>query len=1319
MQLTTVHTTSVLKRLIPLCFLLGPLLGSAQNSMIGDGFGGRSWYKPYNYTVGSYSAYTVCGDSDQLYSWGGNNHFELGDGSQISTTNPVKAMGMTNILYYSTGYNMGAIKKDSTGWIWGSPMSTFPLPVLTNAKFVDAGAIMCSFVKHDGTVWSVGTNSSGIFGNDTFSSTSTTIPKQAINVNSAVRVAVSRSNLGILLSNGTVMTTGTNLNGGLGTGASNFTIARRPVLVPKLKKIIDIKGTATNLAVLDSFGNVYTWGSYICLGNGGYTNQDTPVRVSNISDIVAISGCDDGFHFMALDANHNAYAWGANYGGSMGTGNYQTYNQPVLIATDVVDIMAGETFSYIVKTDGSLWAAGRSNGGSIWMNLKDTVRLNYTKIDPTIAPLNLCELPPFAGNYFYIRTIPCLYDSILVEAAPNDSFKNFHWDMGDGSPQIYGSKVKHKYANKGDYTVRLLSTRKSNNKADTITRSLTVHDASYDTLFSGDTLVCGHLAFTKYPESFNEEANYLWDDSSITFDRFINKSGLYTLRVTDAHGCHYADSFNVIQHEPPKALFKADTYSMCANSADSIHFTNLSTSVDSIVRCRWDFTEDTLSSTNSVIAYKYKKADYYPVFLSVWTKFGCRSDTIDVFDILPAPKPLFDLTIGDSCLNGNSITLINNTLRDTIQKPRFKWYFSEGYVLSNRNPTGPRTYSDTGRYYVDLIYTNTNKCTDTLRRYVHIYPHPVSDFVLNSPICSRDSIAFPNTTVSAYAPVGSLWQFGDQSQSALKAPSHQYARKGTYVVKLISTSPQGCKDSISKTLTVYNPPSAAFSVNDSIQCLADNVFRFTSQSKADSGALKLQQWYYGDQSSDTGRLPADKTFSSAQRFLVKLVVEDFLNCKDSISQWMDVRNGPTADFSINDASQCEDLQDFIFTYLPKAGNDSIQAIEWRVQSATYPAQPVLNLRNFPAGSSVVGLLLKSDFGCSGLRNAVVIVNPKPKAAFTINDDEQCFNGHRFQFTNTSGVLSGGISHYLWRFGDNSSSVLMSPPDKTYPQAGTYTTTLTVQSDSACTDSTAAELTLNPSPEPDVDAVSPVCLGDSTRFQSKSRISSGRIVAYSWNFGDNKVAADSMPAHVYDRDGWYNVTLDLVSDKGCAASKQFIQMALVHPLPDAQIKYSIAEGEQNNSLIRFMNATPTATVSARWNFGRFGYAYQDSSLSLQDTATIQAILQVTDANGCTGIARESLFASGPLLVFFPNAFTPNSDELNELFMPRGVINTESYKFTIYNRWGELVYESSEPYKGWDGRYMEQDSPQDVYTYLLQIQDYKGNPKVYRGTFTLIR
>lgn len=1290
----------------------------AQNSMVGDGFGGRLWYKPYNYTVGSYSAYTVCGDSDQLYGWGANHHGELGDGTKVSTNFPVKALGMTNVRYYSTGYNMGAIKYDSTGWVWGSPVSSFPRKILDSVKFLDASSQVISFVKYDGTVWSVGRNSSGIFGNDSVNTGVITSPRKASNISTATRVALTRYTMGVLLANGDVWTAGANNQGCLGTGANPSAIEKTPVQVTRLKKIVDIKGTAVNFVALDSFGQVFTWGAASAIGVGS-TKQDTPVLVNSLSNIVAISACDDGANILALDANHVAYGWGPNYGGNLGIGNNinQSY-VPVQIATDVADIMSGETFTYIVKLDGSLWAAGRSAGGSIWMNLKDSARNVFTQIDPTIAPLNLCELPPFAGNYFKIKTILCVYDSIKFEAAKNDSFTNFHWNFGDDTTLVYGMLATHKFQNTGDYTVRLFSVRKSTGLKDTVIRNISIHDASYVPLFNGDTLICDRIAYEKTPLVFDEDAQYVWSDGTPSFKKYINYAGLHSLKVTDENGCYYSDSFNVISHENPKALYKADIYSLCENDNRMVKFTNLSSSTDSIARCKWDFTEDTLSSTDSVVYFKFKKSDLKPVWLTVWTKYGCKSDTIDVFDILPSPKPVFDLKINDSCQFKNSITLLNKTLKDTIENPRFKWYFSEGFILSNRNPTGPRTYSDTGKFYIDLIYTNTNKCTDTLRKFVHIYPHPKADFQLNSPICSSDSIAFPNLSSSNYNPMKALWDFGDLKSSNLLSPNHKYDSKGYYTVKLKITSPQNCSDSIFKNLVVYNPPKATFTINDSIQCLLGNVFKLSSSSTADTSNLVDQFWQYSDNTSEHAVIPADKSFSSAQKHSIKLNVTDIFGCTDSIVKWVEVKNGPVVDFNINDPSQCENGQNFNFNYQAINTNDSIVNIEWRILSQSYFNQSTYSSNTFPLGKTSIQLILNTKFGCPGLNNKFVVVNPVPKANFTINQSVQCFDGHQFNFTNNSLVSSGSIKTNKWDFGDLSTSTSNSPLAKTYSTFGQYTVKLIIESDSLCTDSSVQNIEINPNPIIDIQSIKPVCLGKATDFSSLSSIAKGQIVDYNWDFGDNTFGKDSSTQHTYANSGLYTVVLDAKSDKGCSSSKTFPGSAEVFSLPIAQFDYSLEEGDQNNSLLKFNNKSTPNPLTSFWDFATFGKAIHDTALSIEDTVSVKANLIVKDLNGCTSQISKTVFASGPMLLFIPNAFTPNKDQLNDFFNPSGRITVKQYHLAIYNRWGELLFESNDPKIAWDGNYKNDICPQDVYTYWIELVDVFGKRKTYRGTFTLL-
>ena len=366
----------------------------AQNSMVGDGFGGRLWYKPTNYTVGSYSAYSICYSGlcnsgvNQLYGWGNNGRGQLGYDPNITlfSNTPIPIPGMTDVKYYSTGYNMGAIKNDGTGWVWGNGLFFLPTQVISNVKFVDASIGTISFVKNDGTVWSLGDNSEGNFGDGTSGNTSL-LPKQMSGINSAVRVANGFVTTYVLLANGIVKSVGNNSNGWLGIGDSILVQISSPTDVLGLTNIVDIKANTYSTAALDAYGNVYVWGDGNCIGDGNISNEYSPKKIGALKNIVAISGCADGAHFLALDSAKNCYAWGVNIG-QMGMGVPGNFDgsTPMLVASNVIDIMAGETFSYIVKEDGTLWCSGYSNIGSIWLNLSDGSRSDFTQLDPSLVP---------------------------------------------------------------------------------------------------------------------------------------------------------------------------------------------------------------------------------------------------------------------------------------------------------------------------------------------------------------------------------------------------------------------------------------------------------------------------------------------------------------------------------------------------------------------------------------------------------------------------------------------------------------------------------------------------------------------------------------------------------------------------------------------------------------------------------------------------------------------------------------------------------------------------------------------------------------------
>ncbi|MDG1476976.1 MAG: hypothetical protein P8Q14_07500, partial [Vicingaceae bacterium] len=112
-------------------FILITYSSTAQNSMVGDGFGGRLWYQPTNYGADSYCAFSLCyedncSSNNQLFGWGGG---------LMSSVLPVPVPNMTNVKYFNAGYTLGAIKNDNTGWAYVNGFPVIPTQVISDAYF--------------------------------------------------------------------------------------------------------------------------------------------------------------------------------------------------------------------------------------------------------------------------------------------------------------------------------------------------------------------------------------------------------------------------------------------------------------------------------------------------------------------------------------------------------------------------------------------------------------------------------------------------------------------------------------------------------------------------------------------------------------------------------------------------------------------------------------------------------------------------------------------------------------------------------------------------------------------------------------------------------------------------------------------------------------------------------------------------------------------------------------------------------------------------------------------------------------------------------
>ena len=688
----------------------------AQNSMVGDGFGGRLWYQPTNYTVGSYSGYSICytgpcsNGANQLYGWGSNYSEQLGYSLSvipIGVTTPTPIPNMTNVKYYSTGYIMGAIKNDNSGWVWGYGVGATASQVITNAKFVDASSINISFVKFDSTVWSIGSNTNGNFGDGT-TTDNYTVPIQMQNITNAVRVANSYYSTTILLADGTLKSVGNNIWGLLGIGNAAITETFTASAIPVLSNIIDVKATTQNVIALDVNGDVYTWGEGHGIGDGDISNEYSPKKITTLSNIVAISGCDDGYQFLALDANKNCYLWGSNINNNVTT---TTILSPTLVATNVIDIMAGETFSYLVKADGTLWCSGWSNGGSIWLDLPNQKKDTFTLVNPALVA-GACSVSSALAN----TTPACNVNdgSIIVSQSGGQAPYTYNIGSGNQSSNAFTGLTA------GNYTVIITD---NNACVTTVTCSVGTGSGSSPTITVNSPTIC---AGTNTIITANGAVNYSWSNaatlnSASGYSVVANPTvtTIYTITGTSSNACAGFNTSTVTVLPAPSSSFTGIT-DLNVTTGTILQLNNLSSNATSF---KWVSCDNAIS-TNSILTLPLTTIGDCCISLIAYSNLCTDTVTkcVKVFSEFELLIPNVFSPNGDQAndvfkITSKGLKTLHCEIYNRWGMKLYEWDDINGY-WDGKTKTG---LAPDGTYFFIVNYTNNENETKTEKGFLSLF----------------------------------------------------------------------------------------------------------------------------------------------------------------------------------------------------------------------------------------------------------------------------------------------------------------------------------------------------------------------------------------------------------------------------------------------------------------------------------------------------------------------------------------------------------------------------------------------------------------------
>jgi gliding motility-associated-like protein len=355
-------------------------------------------------------------------------------------------------------------------------------------------------------------------------------------------------------------------------------------------------------------------------------------------------------------------------------------------------------------------------------------------------------------------------------------------------------------------------------------------------------------------------------------------------------------------------------------------------------------------------------------------------------------------------------------------------------------------------------------------------------------------------------------------------------------------------------------------------------------------------------------------------------------------------------------------------------------------------------------------------GCASPAMTVTVQVLPPLDVIVSGSGPSCI-GSPVTLTAVAGGGNGGPYSYSWSPGNQTGNQIVVSPTSSIM----YTVTA---SDGCTSPSATGTITINPLTPPVVSfsvADTAACENSCVQFTS----STPNAASWQWNFGDASGSPQENPVHCYSTAGTYNITLTVTDNNGCTGTGVAPGALVIHPNPTADYVLGPQPTTILNPSICFSDLSSADVTSWYWNFGdpndaTTSYA-QNPCHSYSDTGNYCSDLVVHNNYGCISTAGYCLRIDPYYTIYVPNAFTPNHDNKNDFFFPVMFnIDESSYTMQIYDRWGNLVWETSDAYGKWDGTSADGQVVQmDTYVWKIRVNDYTGATHKLIGHVSVIK
>jgi gliding motility-associated-like protein len=814
--------------------------------------------------------------------------------------------------------------------------------------------------------------------------------------------------------------------------------------------------------------------------------------------------------------------------------------------------------------------------------------------------------------------------------------------------------------------------------------------------YINDTILCEN--FTPYIVSGPDSASYSWEDrfgSVLDTNRnyTVTDTGKYYLRITaNQNGCDGLDSMLVTYD-----MIGFDTIitSTCANlNNGAIEVINVaSDNLTTPINYQLDNNPPVLNNIINSISPGVHQ-------IKVTDARGCSDSLPFTVQSLVVPIPNFEF---DTVCEGNQ-TVFTDLSNPTGQIAQWEWRV-DGTTVITQNTS--YTFNPASFLSVELRVEGNNSCVDSVTKLVDILSLSSAGFYSDTS-CLGASTTFADTS----QPNGFIAQWDwriDGTTVNIQHPTYTFNTASSFNVDLKVTGINGCVDSTNQTVSVF--PSAMANFSFTSECLADST-QFTDLSTPNGN---ISQWQWTIDSVLSSLQNPIYTFDAISNLTVNLKITSDKGCADSISKNVIILSIPIANFIFD--TVCFGNSTAFTDFSTPTGQ--IVQWEWQVNGNLFPTQNTSY--TFSNSSNLLTQLkVTNNDGCVDSISKLVEVNPDPLVNFYA--PPVCLNSPAVftNLTTESGKLYNTNYMFNWQFDDGNSSLLANP-NNMYTLPGVYDVQLFATTEKGCTHDTIIQVTVYENPVADFTSTS-VCFNQITGLTDQSSIVNGAINSWAWSIGNDTIKLQNT-TFVSPNEGLIPITFIVSSSDGCF--DVITKNVTVFSLPEVDFLTDKSEIDKINNSIKFTNQS-TGGIFYLWLFdGNNLIADENPYYSFNVNGdcgdVINNKLIVETDNGCIDSITKSINVVGNLLSYVPNAFSPDGDGVNDVFNPQLIdVNPNGYTFQVFNRWGELIFDTDKLGNYWNGYHNNKLAQQGVYVWKIKAKvSCKNEVSNLTGFVTLIK